>query len=732
MFWRFGFHNASVIDGLLEKEGVTLDELLEEDELMQECKAHNTKLVEFLSKPEVLKQLLGFIIKSEDLDESKRFKYPFVASEIISCEIYSICEGIMGSEELLNELWGLLDRPAPLDALTASHFGKVIGVLLAKKTPEMVAFIRKQPNVVQQLLTHIACSAISDLLLKLISMNDIPEGAGIVEWLSKEGLITTLLSRLDPKLDSEVHNTAAQTLLDVIAVSYQTVSPQDMMNAGFGGSLLGEEAGLPPPTPGNTLVDELKSEGMMNKLASYMLDDPSSHSASALMNGINIIIELIRRYCSEIEQAEYLQHQYQLSQAHQRQAISPPSQEKLKALATDLNDLLHVIGDRLTQFAELLHGPPKSENPTTTGQITPLGSERLKTCELFAEILHLQYLYTSSPLFERFITAGFHDPSEERAEAKETPSDSGESTKSPPTPPHPERRVADELVAITDKFIDAKVLPACLDLFFRYPWNNFLHSVVYDMIAKVFNTYQYTSSINLIKSPETQKGVEAGSPTAATQSEPVNPAQAAVEKQMGAVQVVVRKLVLSIFQDGQLTKQIIRAQKENDEHVAKPKGVRLGFMGHLTYIADEVSKLLEKCPEDLVKELSDHIVADEWHSYVSGPLKETRERDRQPLGGVRPNAGPQNQNIPILGAIGGSFTGAPEESEEVKIRDDLYQEAAEADDDDDDDDEALSGITGGDNGLPGDGDGTTVPTSPREEHDWEKNVDVWSADASYD
>ena len=33
----------------------------------------------------------------------------------------------------------------------------------------------------------------------------------------------------------------------------------------------------------------------------------------------------------------------------------------------------------------------------------PLGQERLKTCELFAEILHLQYLYFSSPLFERLI-----------------------------------------------------------------------------------------------------------------------------------------------------------------------------------------------------------------------------------------------------------------------------------------------------------------------------------------
>lgn len=35
MFWRFGFHSTSTIDGLLEKEGLQLTELLDEEELLQ-------------------------------------------------------------------------------------------------------------------------------------------------------------------------------------------------------------------------------------------------------------------------------------------------------------------------------------------------------------------------------------------------------------------------------------------------------------------------------------------------------------------------------------------------------------------------------------------------------------------------------------------------------------------------------------------------------------------------
>jgi cellobiose-specific phosphotransferase system component IIC len=34
MFWRFGFHNASAIDGILDKEGVTLDDIMREEELV--------------------------------------------------------------------------------------------------------------------------------------------------------------------------------------------------------------------------------------------------------------------------------------------------------------------------------------------------------------------------------------------------------------------------------------------------------------------------------------------------------------------------------------------------------------------------------------------------------------------------------------------------------------------------------------------------------------------------
>lgn len=46
MFFRLGFQTRSKVETLLEKEDVALEEVLDEDDVLQEAKAHNSKLVE--------------------------------------------------------------------------------------------------------------------------------------------------------------------------------------------------------------------------------------------------------------------------------------------------------------------------------------------------------------------------------------------------------------------------------------------------------------------------------------------------------------------------------------------------------------------------------------------------------------------------------------------------------------------------------------------------------------
>lgn len=67
--------------------------------------------------------------------------------------------------------------------------------------------------------------------------------------------------------------------------------------------------------------------------------------------------------------------------------------------------------------------------------------------------------------------------------------------------------------------------------------------------------------------------------------------------------------------------------------------MRLGYMGHLTFIADEIIKLFEGYPETIVNYIKDDIDLQSWNEYCANQLRETKERDRLPLAGPRPNDG---------------------------------------------------------------------------------------------
>ncbi|KAH6593163.1 hypothetical protein BASA61_004332 [Batrachochytrium salamandrivorans] len=674
MFWRFGFHNSSAIDSVLEREGATLEDVMTEDDFVQEVKSQSQKIVEFVCKPANIEKLLGYIT-ADDLDEAKKFKFPFIASEVFGCEIFAICDALVMNHEILSSFWKLLEKPPPLNALQASYFARVNHALLNRRTGQMLSFIRLHPNAIRMLLDHIGTSAIADLILRLITADDTPEGAGTVKWLSSQGLIPHLFSLIDPNLDPEVHTTASQTLIDIITVSYQSPLMPEQQPDGL------HPTEMPPSflaAAGNSLVDEMKSEVLLRGLVSSMLDQSAPNSSSSLTNGINIIVELIRKYCSEIENAEMQHHDYLAQIQANRQCPIHPTPERLNALSVDMTDLLSVVKDNLPEFVKLLAAPKNIIGPIDLATAQPrsqkypaLGSERLKICELFAEFLHLQYLFTSSPLLDSFITPppyGVHSSA----------------TSETPEYVAPAFTVIDGLMALTDCLVEEKIMVVCINHFFQFKWNNFLHSIVYDMIAKVFNTYSYTSSIQ----PSPALSVPASSATDAS----VNTDQgveAPGQKKLQNLRTSVKRLVVSIFKDAHLMTQITDAQHQNDYDVEQPKGVRLGYMGHLTYISDEVCKLFEKCSVELDDELNESMNSDQWCEYVSHPLRETRDRDRQPLGGVRPEA-PMGQNtafggvgssISYNGGGGGKFGEENSESGKSKKKSDHAREASDDEED---------------------------------------------------
>jgi hypothetical protein len=58
MFWKMSYADTSPIDSVLERPDFTLEDLLDEDHIIQESKGENEKLLAYLTKENVLAQLI--------------------------------------------------------------------------------------------------------------------------------------------------------------------------------------------------------------------------------------------------------------------------------------------------------------------------------------------------------------------------------------------------------------------------------------------------------------------------------------------------------------------------------------------------------------------------------------------------------------------------------------------------------------------------------------------------
>ena len=62
-----------------------------------------------------------------------------------------------------------------------------------------------------------------------------------------------------------------------------------------------------------------------------------------------------------------------------------------------------------------------------------------------------------------------------------------------------------------------------------------------------------------------------------------------------------RTLAIDLFDTGDITARIVDGQRKSDEAQEKNR-MRLGYMGHLTLIAEEVVKFTERHPPELLSD----------------------------------------------------------------------------------------------------------------------------------
>ncbi len=89
---------SASIETLLAKEGCTVDDLLDDDDIIQEFRNGNEKLLNYF-KRDKLKELIDFITVMPDEDDQKRgHKFPFLVNEIFSLDNQKLNEKFFNIE----------------------------------------------------------------------------------------------------------------------------------------------------------------------------------------------------------------------------------------------------------------------------------------------------------------------------------------------------------------------------------------------------------------------------------------------------------------------------------------------------------------------------------------------------------------------------------------------------------------------------------------------------------
>ncbi|XP_049763166.1 serine/threonine-protein phosphatase 6 regulatory subunit 3 isoform X1 [Schistocerca cancellata] len=531
MYWKFNQSTSPHIDVLLNNKDVSVYELLDEEDVIQECKIQNKKLIEFLSRPSVMEELISLTLDPPDnVEERSRYKYPNIACELLTCDVPAINERIAGNETLLEKLYSFLERDAPLNPLLASFFSKLLSVLITRKAEQnwysyqftclqVLEFLKSKENCVDLLLKHLGTSAIMDLVLKLITqIEGVQMKQNILTWLNDQNLVQNLVALLDPSVDSDRHGNASQLLCDVIKMLRENqMSTTD--RASF-----------------DPILDAIESPDTVTQLLDHMLGPEKCETA--IVGGISVLLALL----DQGKESPNVNATFAVMSTSGDDTLCSDSERTSKVILSTTNTII----PRLKDFHNLLLDPPHKPSIKTTAGVLdpPVGITRLQVAKLLAAM------------------------------------------------------VGTNNVAVNKEITELGTVEVLLDLFFKYTWNNFLHTQVEKCIAFALN-----SELTCTNSDDSQTYV----------------------------------LLSHVFIQCKLLQRILDAWEDNDTKQSKPGGVRCGYMGHLIKIANHIAQHGEKEPfASLLKQYVSPDIIAAWEKFVAGALADINQTHRTCMGGSHP------------------------------------------------------------------------------------------------
>ncbi|KAI3843754.1 hypothetical protein MKW92_035211 [Papaver armeniacum] len=346
MFWRMTALSASSpVESVLDKEDFTLEELLDEEEVIQECKALNSRLINFFRERAQVEQLLRYIVEEapEDAESKRAFKFPFIACEVFTCEIDVILKTLVEDEKLMDLLFSFLEPNHPHSSLLAGYFSKVVVCLMLRKTVSLMNYVQAHQDVFRQLVDLIGITSIMEVLIRLVGADDhiYPNFMDVMEWLANSNLLEMIVDKLNPSSSPEVHANTAETLCAITRNAPSALSVK------------------------------LSSPSFVERIFGHALED--TQSKSGLVDSLSVCISLL-----DSKRATYSPLVHSIRSQHLYEPQIPINPETVSAMLPKLGDLLKLLN--VCSDSKVL--------PTTYGELKPpLGKHRLKIVEFIAVML---------------------------------------------------------------------------------------------------------------------------------------------------------------------------------------------------------------------------------------------------------------------------------------------------------------------------------------------------------
>ncbi|VBB26352.1 unnamed protein product [Acanthocheilonema viteae] len=278
MFWSSDLATSvSKLDELLRNDTATLADVLEDDYTIQEIRNGNHQLIKFLTRQEVVAQMVKGALEPE-IDETlplkEQYRKAHLCAEILSINNEEISRALINNEEACSLFFDFLDS-RKLNHVIVNFYMKIFSQIISR-FPDQVFPRMKESQFLIHCMRNMKHSAVMELLYRIVSgLSDVEQQDCIKQWCAENRMVESLCDLLVPEQPPVVHDNVGHLWSELVRILRDIQYTAECKR-------------------NDSLLENLQSERNVRHLMSRMLpDNIEQRRDSVIVNAAAILITLL-------------------------------------------------------------------------------------------------------------------------------------------------------------------------------------------------------------------------------------------------------------------------------------------------------------------------------------------------------------------------------------------------------------------------------------------------------